>query len=237
MTQPSPDGYLVPTVRTVVTAAEYARAVVLAWPRILGGAATKAAAGVLWAQYMIETGGAACWGWNIGNVKKRIGDGHNYQALKGVWEGSSPADAARKIAEGKAKPDNSADHAKAVGPGRVSIILDESDPGSWFRVYADLSEAMESHIQFLALGRYASCWPHVLAGDCKAFARSIHSNGYFSANPDVYGAGMARHFDRFMASDAFEAVAPVDPLGETEPDFQAYDMATRSILEKPDPSS
>jgi hypothetical protein len=59
---------LVPTIRTPVSISEYARAVVRAWPVVESGVPSEAAVAVLHAQYMAETGGRACWNWNIGNV-------------------------------------------------------------------------------------------------------------------------------------------------------------------------
>lgn len=90
------DPLRVPARRTPITMPEYARAVLCAW-RVLGGELPSVrAVGVLWAQYMVETGGRACWGWNVGNVKAPPGSGHRYHCLDNVWEGVS-LEAARKL--------------------------------------------------------------------------------------------------------------------------------------------
>lgn len=73
---------LVPTVRTKPTSAEFAAALLRAWPE-----ATKKACGVLWSQFALETGaGEHCYGWNLGNIKHVDGDGRDWHALRGVWE-------------------------------------------------------------------------------------------------------------------------------------------------------
>lgn len=75
------DGVNVALERTLVTRDEFAKAVVIACPNVLGSQANDEVTSVLWAQYMIETGGRNCWNWNIGNVKKRDGDGFDYHYL------------------------------------------------------------------------------------------------------------------------------------------------------------
>lgn len=232
------DGSQRPAERTIVTPYEYAHAVVIAWPKMLGGKPTDPACAVLWSQYMIETGGRNCWNWNIGNVKKRDGDGYDWHALHGVWEGVSPDASKRLIASGEASPDPSADHSKAVGPNRVSVLYNPPHPATRFRAYPNLAKAMEHHIEFLALGRYASCWPFVVAGDVKGFSAALHAAGYFTASRDAYAAGMARPYGPFLASDAFELAEAQEALPKPARtlDFQAYDRATRPIVDDEDPS-
>ena len=81
--------------------AEYIRAVFLAWPAVETEPCTKAACAVLWAQYMIETAGKSCFGFNLANAKRVPGDGHDYHMLKGV-EGLSASEAGRLVAAGQA---------------------------------------------------------------------------------------------------------------------------------------
>lgn len=203
---------LVETVRTPVSMTEYARAVVRAWSEVGEDVPTETALAVLWAQYMTETGGKACWNWNIGNVKHVKGDGFDHCALNNVWEGVTPAQAKTLIDKGLAKPDPSAEHAKAVGKDRVSVILTKDSPGSWFRAYPSLESAMHHHLEFLAKKRYASAWSHVLAGNPTAFATELKRKGYFTASADAYATAMRPHFDAFVRTLAFEqAIAEVMP--------------------------
>ena len=168
--------------RTPVDSKTYARAVLaacrsLGWPPL-----DKAAAGVLWAQYMIETGGKACWNWNLGNVKVTQGQvdaGAAWFDLPGTWE--------------------------VIGGKRV--VLPEGDPGRRFRAYESLGDAMVQHLQFLRNKRYQRAWPAVLAGDCMAFARLLKAAGYFTASAEDYGGGMLWHWRRWMGSPVFDAAA------------------------------
>jgi hypothetical protein len=169
----------VPLKRTPISMAEYARGLVRAWQKDLRVVPTKQAAGVLWAQYMIETGGAACWNWNIGNVKVTAGQvdaGVDWHDLPGTWE----------IIAGK------------------RVVLPDGHPGRRFRAFASLDEAMAHHLGFLRNKRYAVAWPAVEAGDVMQFARLLKSAGYFTASAEDYGTGMGGHFRAWMASQSYE---------------------------------
>jgi len=73
-------------VRTPVTMQAYADACRAAWIPELGGDAPYLSVAVLWGQYMVETGGSACWNWNLGNVKRIVGDGNPFMVLGGNRE-------------------------------------------------------------------------------------------------------------------------------------------------------
>lgn len=193
----------VPVKRTVITLRDYAAAVIRAWKGVDNGPCAKSAVAVLWGQYMIETGGAACWNFNVGNCKKVIGDGHDFHELRGVWEGVSPAEAERLIASGSAARDNSADHAKAVGKGRVSVLFQPPHPATRFRAFPDLTSAMQDHLKLLAR-RFAVAWPAVVLGDIHMFAILLRSKGYFTASAEAYEAGMRRPFNDAMVSTAYD---------------------------------
>jgi hypothetical protein len=192
-------------IRTPVTMPTYARAVVGAWPLVETAPPTREAVGVLWAQYSIETGGAACWCWNIGNVKAV--EGQDYCELSGVWEGVTPAEARTLIASGQATADPSPNHAKAVAP-RVSVLFQPPHPATRFRAFSSLDEAMRHHLVLLAQKRYRHAWPAVLAGDVVAFARSLKAHGYFTASAEAYAAGMKPAYAAFCKSGAFAQEAP-----------------------------
>ena len=76
----------VPLERTPVSMQRYADACRAAWIPELGGDAPYLSVAVLWGQYMVETGGSACWNWNIGNVKRIVGDGNPFHVLNGNRE-------------------------------------------------------------------------------------------------------------------------------------------------------
>lgn len=215
------DGQNVPVQRTVVALSDYARAAVRAWPAVSDLPPTKAAIAVLWAQYMAETGGRACWNWNIGNVKKADGDGFDYMMLRGVWEGVSQAEADRLVASGQAAYDSSAGHKAAVAP-RAAVVFQPPHRATWFRAYPDLAAAMQHHLQFLAKKRYASAWPHVLAGDVAAFAKALRARGYFTASAEAYAALMRPAFDAFMRSGAFERAVDELAVADAAPTLPEF---------------
>jgi hypothetical protein len=195
---------VVPVTRTVVSMRDYARAVLRSWHLVAPGMLPKKqAVAVLWAQYMIETGGAACWNWNIGNVKHVLGDGYDYHMLKGTWEGVDKAMADALIAKGLATLDTNKDHIKAVAP-RTAVVFQPPHPATWFRAYKSLDEAMHHHLVLLAKKRYASAWPHVVDGDFRSFAHALRARGYFTATAEAYARGMAGHYDQFMQSTVYE---------------------------------
>lgn len=193
----------VPVVQTLPTMADYVRAVMRSWSVLFGGVPLEQSIAVLFGQYVIETGMRACFGWNIGNVKHVKGDGFNYHMLRGVWEGVSKVTADNLIASGHAVRDDNANHAKSVGPTKVSVIFQPPHPATWFRAFDSLDHAMEHHLQLLSK-RFAGAWPAVLAGDFAGFAHALHSQRYFTADPSVYAAGMRGPFERLVASSTYE---------------------------------
>ena len=179
----------VPIQRTPISMADYCRALMKAWRADEGDIPSKASAGVLWAQYMIETGGTACWCWNIGNVKvtpSQVAAGVDWFDLPGTFEYR----------------------------GGKRVVLPDGDPGRRFRAFASLTEAMPWHLNLLR-GRFAPCWPAVRAGDVSAFARLLKAgrdgkedtaDDYYTAKAEDYAAGMSWHYRKWMASNVYENV-------------------------------
>lgn len=180
---------VVPLTKTTFTTKDFARALLAAWPE-----ATKAAAGVVWAQYALETGrGAACWNNNIGNVKctpSQAFAGVPYFMLPNTWE----------IIGGK------------------KITFQPPHAATWFRAFATLAEGMAHHLAFLKNKRYAPAWPAVEAGDPDAFARKLKAQGYYTAPVEQYAAGLRAYHVEWMRSKAWdEAVAASTPTAPPAP--------------------
>lgn len=209
---------LVPTVRTTTTMLDFASALLAVDPKL-----TKEGAGVLWAQFAGETGdGVYCWNHNLGNVKHVRGDGYDYVSLRGVWEGFIIGDEdrdgdiddddrvmleARMVASGLWEHDPSADHARAVGPKKLSLIATPNNAATWFRSYPNLDAAMVAFVSMKRTGRYASAWTFVDAGDPDGFAREIGRLGYYSASPDSYAAAMVKKHAAWMTATAWDEAA------------------------------
>ncbi len=155
----------VPFVRTSIDQKTYARALVAAWRALLGSDPTKGQAGVLWAQYGIETGaGPFCWNWNIGNVKHVTGDGHEWMMLPNTWE----------MERGK------------------RVVYQPPHPATWFRSFPDLDTAMVEHFAFLHGKRYAPAWEGVELEDCGLFARLLKQGGLLHRGRERLRCGDAR---------------------------------------------
>lgn len=191
----------VPVLRTVASTKDYARAAINAWRFIYTTFPTKEQVGVLYAQWMVETGGKHCWNWNIGNVKVTQGQvdaGVPWFDLPGTWE----------IINGQ------------------RVTLKEGDPGRRFRAYASLDAGMAEHLAFLRNKRYAPSWPYVERGDPDGFARALKRQGYYTASADDYARIMVAAFKGWMASSAFDEElreAVMLSERETQPDFEPYE--------------
>lgn len=194
----------VPIQRTPIAMADFARGLLRAWRLETGDLPTKPASGVLWAQYMIETGGSACWSFNIGNVKVTQGQvdaGVDWFDLPGTWE----------IINGK------------------RVVLPEGHPGRRFRAYKSIDDAMVEHLRFLRNKRYKPAWPAVEAGDVMGFARMLKAAGYFTASAEDYGGGMMWHYRRWLSSTVYEnARDGLEMLqaAETQPELPDDDEPT-----------
>jgi hypothetical protein len=220
---------LMPVKRTAATTADYVRAVLRAWHLVGDGVPSEQSIAVLYAQYIVETGGQSCWNWNFGNVKHVKGDGHDYQMLNGVWEGVTNDVATRLVASGEATLDTNASHHAAVGNGKVSVVFKPPHPATWFRAFATADEGMAEHLKTLAK-RFSKAWPAVLAGDHAAFAKLLYEQRYFTASATVYASLMKRPFESLVASSTYEELvatmgAPVDAVAEevAEPEAIRWD--------------
>lgn len=189
-----------PTVRTTPALHDF----VASLRRALPGVDQKGFA-VLYAQYMCETGGRHCYGFNLGNVRPLAGE--PYHALKGVWEGVSAAYAAQLVAAGRATYDTSAAHQKAVAP-KTAVVFGDDQPEARFRCYDSLDEGMSAWVTKLR-SRFPRCWAGVERGDVVAFANGLKSHGYMTASAEAYIAVMRPHYAAALkAPIALEAVEP-----------------------------
>lgn len=218
----------VPVVQTIPTALAFAGAVIVDWVADMSSEdkplsyPPKEAVAVLYAQYMMETGGLNCYGWNIGNVKHVTGDGYDYQCLHGVWEGVSQAEADQLVASGQAVVDPNLGHQSSCSP-KVSVVFNPPHPATRFRVYSSLADAMRSHFILMSKGRYASCWPFVIAGDVNGFAQAIHDHGYMTASAQAYAHGMAAPFAHFMASKEYDKALAMATPQDQNPTLQSVE--------------
>lgn len=216
--------------RTTPSVFDFASALLREWRAVVGTLPTKEQAGVLWAHFAGETAdGKYCWNWNLGNWKHTPGSGQPYVSLAGVWEcftlrdedGDGDIDEddrvmliARLVRTGAWREDMSADHAKACGPLRVSLIATGDNAMSWFRAYRSLDEGMSAFVERKAdqrkdargnyVNRYAPAWAFVLRGDPDGYARELGRLRYYTASPDAYARAMRAKWHAWMAAPGFD---------------------------------
>lgn len=216
----------VPAVQTAPSLAVYARAVVRGWRKVFDGEIPlEPSIAVLYAQYMVETGGVHCYNNNIGNVKKVDGDGFDYHCLVGTWEGVSPAVAQQLVATGQAVYDTNEGHKKAVGPNRVSVVFQPPHPATRFRAFPSLDDAMVEHLKLLSK-RFYLAWPFVLVGDYVEFAKALGKQHYFTADPMVYANLMKGFYYNFIKATGYE-----DAVAEMLDEEKAKKAAEETVVD------
>lgn len=166
---------LVERKQTPIGPIAFARGVIEAWETLYGEVPSKETIGVLWGQYMIETGGAAVWNYNVGNVKHVSGDGYDWIDLPGTWE----------IVNGQ------------------KVTLPEGDPGRLFRAYDSFSHAFKSHLAFLKK-RYGLAWTNLVDGKPREFAYNLKKQGYYTGPEDIYANVVEARFRDFVRGTYYD---------------------------------
>ena len=176
---------VVPLTRTTCTTDELAAAIREADPSI-----TRAAAGIIWAQWALETGrGSACWNNNIGNVKCTPA-----QAAAGVPFCMLP---------------NTTEYI-----GGVLHTFQPPHVQTWFRAFSSLAEGMAHHLAFLRR-KYDNAWPALLSGDPTAFATELKRRGYYTAPLEAYAGSMRHLHAEWMREADWVDLVPVEPNENT----------------------
>jgi hypothetical protein len=121
---------------------------------------------LLVSQFALETGGGrACHNFNLGNVKKVDGDGHDWTMF-----------ATQEVIGGKV------------------VTFHPPDRATWFRAYADLEDGVKDYYAEIERD-FASSWPFVVAGDVPGFCHALKVRGYYTAPESTYTAGVQRWYD------------------------------------------
>lgn len=180
-----------PAIRTTPTMPEFLETLRLVLPD-----AKQGTFAILWAQYVCETGGRFAFNWNFANHKHFDGDGFDWHALKGVWEGVSAVEAARLVANGEAVYDANGAHQRAVAP-KTAVVFNTNHAASRFRAYDSPEHGMREWVTKLQT-RFKRAWPPALAGDVASFALALKSHSYMTASAEAYAAVMAGPFRQAM---------------------------------------
>jgi len=179
--------------QTPIGPVAFAKGIIEAWKSLYGNVPSKETIGVLWGQYMIETGGKSIWNYNIGNVKHVSGDGYNWFDLPGTWE----------IVNGQ------------------KVVLPEGSAGRLFRAYDSFGHAFKSHLKFLEK-RYSRGWEALKDGDPVEFVHDIKAgrdgivgtnDDYFTGDLETYTNIVVGNFKKFTGGTYFDDA--VKDLGVT----------------------
>ena len=173
---------LLPNVLTPIDPEGLADALVHAWRKLLGTTPSREAILLLLAQSAHETGRwRALHCFNIGNVKGKAGDGRDYTQFR-VWE----------IVNGE------------------KVWFDPLYSAICFCVFRSFEQGVVDYFGVLR-GRYLSAWPHVEAGDARAFVHALKARGYFTDSEENYAKAVVSFVDLYRAQLHFE-IRPADDI-------------------------
>lgn len=191
---------------------QYILSAARAWKRFYGrGPEVKQLACCL-AQMILEVGrkkdyatgeytwGAYCHNYNMGNIKSRDGDGHDFQ----YYDCGEEVSLAEAYKLDKAKPHLV--HIKKIykwanGSERASIWLKAPHPWCRFRAYETAEEGLVGYIRFLVMERtrYLKAWNDgVMKGDPVTFSMELGHAGYYTADKDRYTKTVVKLFNEFQ---------------------------------------
>lgn len=167
-------GTLHPTERTLVSNKDFIKSLIKEWNKMFGELPSKETVCVVYAKYMIETGGKNIWNYNFGNIKKSLTDNHQdgYVMLSGVWE----------IINGK------------------RVVFPKEHPQSYFRWYPNLDAAMHDYLILISSPRYKTSFAALKTGSPAQYAQALKNAGYYTASVESYTAGVVLFFNKIMYS-------------------------------------
>lgn len=191
---------------------EYILTAARAWKRFYGkGPGIKQLACCL-AQMILEIGrkkdyateeytwGAYCHNYNMGNIKSRKGDGHDYQ----YYDCGEEVSLAEAYKLDRAKPhlvQIKKIYKWANGSERASIWLSAPHPWCRFRAYSTAEDGLVGYIRFLVMerSRYLTAWNEgVMKGDPVTFSMELGEAGYYTADKDRYTKTVVKLFNEFQ---------------------------------------
>jgi hypothetical protein len=170
-------------VRTKFSTLDFVGALIEAWRKEFGTTPTIGQVRLVFSKFSHETaGGNSCWNFNIGNIKWKLnsdnGMAEGATALTGVWE----------IVNGK------------------KVILEKTDPGSWFRSYKTLSNGIIDYLKLLNSQRYSYAFQALKEENLMEYVQRLHDKGYFTDTVENYAAGLKRWYNKFDTSTYQQAL-------------------------------
>lgn len=165
-----------------------------AWKRVYGVCPSDNSLAVLWAKSALETGR---WkhihNYNFGNIKKKRAskyskdDGHYFTMYE-----------CGEVINGK------------------HIIFKPPHYQTHFRAYLTVEDGAEDYIRFVSQNSYKKAWQKVIEGDPKGYSHELKVAGYYTANEEIYTAGVVRLFDEFLKRKE-ELMSWIPDRNDTDP--------------------
>jgi hypothetical protein len=179
-------------VKTPVTKEQAIEALWKAWQGFFGSTPKKESIWVLASQWSLETGhGRSMWGYNLGNVKSREGDGYDYQFF--TCNEILVKSQAEKLA---AEDPEHAKISSTRADGTCIIWFYPKHPACRFRAFKSLLEGATDYIALLAR-RFDKAWPAVSAGDPAAFSHLLRVQRYYTADEQAYTSQLVSIFKSY----------------------------------------
>ena len=201
-----------PAVKTPTPVADLIQALWAAWIKFFGvPPANRESIWILTAQTGLETGWMSqCYGWNLGNVKSREGDGYDYQ-FYACNEILSLAQAQKYVA----KDPTTAKVTTVRSDGKAIIWFYPDNPGCRFRAHQSLHEGALDHLRLL-VRRFEKAWPEVIEGDVRGYSHALRLQKYYTADEASYTKTLEGCFK--IAAKAVVDYDSLPFLGEDEKD-------------------
>lgn len=181
-------GERVKRVKTDVSEAQMAQAIIEAWAQLFGEKPSKEQVAIILAQNALETGHRKfMWNFNVGNITT---DG------KGVFDYYDDLTTDEQIKPGVWKSMNLKYRAY---PSLKDGALD------YLKILSKSS-------------RYAKAWQSILHPDPVAFSKALKAGGYYTANEAPYTKTLSSLFDKFNKSKGYELAmsGKVEPAKSTQ---------------------
>lgn len=183
-------------IHTPASPGAIARALVVAWWRLLQTQPTDAAVRLLLIQIIFECGwGERLYSFNVGNAKslQRSGD----WCFRTCGELLTPEAAADLLRRAQPRSDGPGlnvelgDLVQTKAGLRRKVTLHPDHPGSCFRAYLTLEDGVQSHLAMM-IDRFGEALELVPAGDIPAVGAALKRANYFTDDEDHYVGQMVK---------------------------------------------
>lgn len=217
----------VPAVLTSLTLDQVYRAFRRALESLAGQEVSREATCVLLAQSALETGRwQKMYNYNLGNIKSRMTDGHDYYMVtcSEVFSKATAASYLAKSVRGENGLQTVEELTVGNSDGRVSLRFNPPSPVCAFRAFDTFEAGVADHFAFLAQPRFAKAMAFALAGDVDGYIRELAAQRYFLASLTTYLTGTRSLFAEYLRK------VPVDePAAVQEPPLAITPFSLQTV--------